>query len=258
MKLFTTIYDDARLLGPFLRHYHALGVSDFLIAVSTQCATAVDEFAASYNITVFKGLDVKSHMLGGTAAVSEMRRTNQDPDEWVVAVDLDEFIEPFYDFDFLISSAESEGANVIRGIMYDRFSSDGSLAEVRPDSDPATIFPVRARFIRNVMAGLDHKGVLIRGHLRPAIAHHQFDGEIVASTMLELAHYKWCLGAIDRLRARHQELLERGINFAGEYKKILDHYDQHGRFVWQEFGGEVVFHPMERSRMVLQSRDDGS
>jgi hypothetical protein len=240
MKLFTTIYDDARLLGPFLRHYRALGVSDFLIAVSTQCATAVDEFAASYNITVFKGLDVKSHMLGGAAAVSEMRRMHQTPNEWVALVDLDEFLEPLHGLSSLIDVAESEGANVIRGIMYDRFTDDGRLAEVLPDSNPATIFPIRARFIRDVMNGVDHKGVLIKGGLRPAIAHHHFHDEVVASVTVEIAHYKWCVGAIDRLRMRYCELMERGINFAGEYKKILDHYDRHGRFVWKEFGGELV------------------
>jgi hypothetical protein len=240
MKLFTTIFDDSRLLGPFLEHYHRLGVADFFIAVSPQCAAAAGEFIGRYNMNVFEDLDVKSHMLGGTTAVNEMRNSRQGPDEWAIITDLDEFIQPAGDFPGLINLAESEGANVIRGIMYDRFTVDGSLADVPPGSDLAAIFPVKARFIREVMAGLDYKGVLIKGHLRPTIAHHRFKDEIVASVMIEIAHYKWCTGAIDRLRARHEELHQRGVKFAEEYKKILDHYDRHGRFVWQEFGGELV------------------
>jgi hypothetical protein len=25
-----------------------------------------------------------------------------------------------------------------------------------------------------------------------------------------------------------------------EYKKVLDHYEMHGRFAWETFGGEVA------------------
>src|ERR1051326_4588456 len=93
MKLFTTIFDDSRLLGPFLEHYHRLGVTEFFVAVSPQCAAA-GEFIGSYNMTVFEGLDVKSHMLGGTAAVNEMRNSRQGSDEWAIITDLDELIQP--------------------------------------------------------------------------------------------------------------------------------------------------------------------
>ncbi len=34
LKLFTTIYDDARLLGHFLAHYDRPGVTQFFIAVA--------------------------------------------------------------------------------------------------------------------------------------------------------------------------------------------------------------------------------
>ena len=29
-------------------------------------------------------------------------------------------------------------------------------------------------------------------------------------------------------------------DFDGEFKRVLDHYDQHGRFAWETFGGEIV------------------
>ena len=29
-------------------------------------------------------------------------------------------------------------------------------------------------------------------------------------------------------------------DFDGEFQRVLDHYDQHGRFAWETFGGEIV------------------
>ena len=239
LKLFTTIYDDARLLRPFLKHYNDLGIKHFFIAVAPQLSSMVNDFTAGYNVTVFDGLDVESHMLGGTAAVTEMRRLHQDTDEWVVIVDLDEFIETKRELKEVISAADYEGSSVVRGIMYDRFSFDGRLADVRPAADPAQVFPVEARFIRDVMGGNDNKGVLVKGRLRAITGHHKFEGEILSPTVLKLNHYEWCTGAIGRLSTRYAKLLQAGIAFAGEYKKILDHYEQHGRFAWEEFGGVV-------------------
>jgi hypothetical protein len=173
VKLFTSIYDDARLLGPFLKHYDFLGIEHFFIAVAPQLTSVVNDFSAAYNVAVFDGLDVESHFLGGTAAVSEMRRLHQADDEWVVIVDLDEFIEPAHVLKQIVAAADREASNLVRGIIYDRFSVDGRLADVCPDADLAQVFPVEARFTRNVMGGSDHKGVLVKGRLNPIAAHHR-------------------------------------------------------------------------------------
>ena len=44
LKLFTTIYDDARLLGHFLAHYDRAGVTQFFIAVAEGHGSAVRPF----------------------------------------------------------------------------------------------------------------------------------------------------------------------------------------------------------------------
>jgi SAM-dependent methyltransferase len=246
MKLFTAIYDDASILGHFLCHYHKAGITEFFIAAPSGFADTVRHFTPEYKIILFEGLDVENSMLGGTAAVTEMRRIYQGPDEWVAIVDLDEFIEFAEDISQVISAAEKEGANVVRGIMYDRFSKDGRLVDIEPGSDLSRVYPVKARFISNVMGGWDYKGVLVKGQLKGIVAHHVLKDEIMCSKTLEISHYKWCTGAIERLRARYDRLLDRGIPFAGEYKKILDHYDQHDRFAWEDFGGELVRERPER------------
>jgi hypothetical protein len=240
-KLFTSIYDDARLLKPFLKHYNDLGIKHFFIAVAPQLTDIVSDLEG-YNVTVFHGLDVESHMLAGTAAVSEMRRLHHDYDEWAVIVDLDEFLEPTHELKQVVSDADREGSNVVRAVMYDRFTIDGRLADVDPVADLAQLFPVEARFTRDVRGGLDFKGVLVKGCLTPVkdASHHLFKGEAVASTKLKLAHYKWLTGAIDRLRERYAKLLPIERSYAPEIKNVLDHYEQYGRFAWEEFGGVIV------------------
>jgi hypothetical protein len=240
MKLFTAIYDDARLLRHFLRHYDSAGVAEFYIATSAACATEAKAVVGDYNVRLFEQFDVHDSWVGGNGAVTEMRRLLQTENEWSIIVDLDEFIEFSADIEHIVSAAENEGANVVRGIMYDRFTADGRLADFNSDSDLSKLYPVRARFIAHVMRGADYKGVVVKGQLRGAIAHHRFVGEKVASTILEIAHYKWNTRTIARVEHAYTELVKRGAPWAVEYRRILDHYEQHGRMAWEEFGGELI------------------
>lgn len=249
MKLFVGVYNDIRLLEQFLRHYAEAGVTQFFIAVHEDFACETVHFTERFDITVFNGLDLADSLLGGTEAVTEMRRRVQGQDEWVVIVDLDEFVEFPCEITAITEIADREGANVARGIMHDRFTIDGSLAEIDRTSDLPEIFPITSRFVRDVMQTCDHKGVLVKGQLRAAAAHHVFEEERVCSVLLEISHYKWIAGAIDRLRDSYQKVMSAERAWGIEYKRALDHYDRHGRFAWEEFGGrrksEFIMEPGE-------------
>jgi len=52
MKLFTTIYDDARLLGHFLAYYDRAGVTEFFISVTEGHGLAVRQFMPAYRVTL--------------------------------------------------------------------------------------------------------------------------------------------------------------------------------------------------------------
>jgi hypothetical protein len=239
MKLFVTICKDARLLGHFLRHYAAAGVDDFFIAVAPEFVANIESFADRYRIKLHDLLD-DDPLLGGSAAVTEMRLLYQGESEWVVIVDLDEFVEFPDGLQALISRAESATANVIRGIMHDRFGADGRLSDFTPESDLAQVYPIKSRFVRDVMGGCDHKGVVVKGLIRPAAksGHHRFEDEILSTDLLDISHYKWFAGAVDRCRAAHRLVSDADIPWAPEYKQALDHYAKHGRFAWEEFGGK--------------------
>jgi hypothetical protein len=241
MKLFTAVYNDAQLFGHFLKYYRAAGVGRFFIASAPEFAVEIERMGKFYPIQVFKDLDVGSSLLTGTEAISAMRHHHQGSDEWSLIVDLDEFIEFAEPVDVIAAKAAGEGADAVRGLLYDRFSADGRLAPVDPEMALSQIFPVKSRFIRYVMQGCDHKTVLVRGHLAPVPGrgHHLFEDERLYSKLLEISHYKWTAGAIERLRASHRRVVAAGLPWEIEYRRALDHYDRHGRFAWETFGGRL-------------------
>ena len=204
IKLFTTIYNDARLLGHFLEHYSREGITEFYIATNPDFRPAIERLREDYNVTVVETADVADHFIGGAAAVTQMRRRFQASSEWGVLVDLDEFVEFAGDLPAIIHQAEREGANVVRAVMWDRFGREGKVVGFDPGGDLRQVFPIRARFIKNVMLGADYKGVLVKGLIESDVAHHTFVGEVVCSRQLDLSHYKWFDGAVDRLRAAHR------------------------------------------------------
>jgi hypothetical protein len=253
MKLFASICHDARLLPHFLAHYHAAGVTDFYISATPD----VQKYAGNYSITYFQHPGVVDAITGGVFGVSAMRLRFQHPNEWVIIVDLDEFVEFPGEISELVKVAEGENANVIRATMWDRFTADGSLGTVDESTDLAQTFPVRAPFIKNVMRGTDFKAVIVRGLLKSCDGggHHGFEGERVCSRELVLSHYKWIDGAVERLRHASETVAAAGKTWSIEYERALTHYETHGRFVSEEFDGEYVGWVLPRSPQPATDSD---
>ncbi len=240
IKLFTAIYDDATLLPHLLRHYARAGIAEFYIAVAPELKDTANRFSRPYDAVLYEGFDVTDSLFGGTSAVTVMRRLHQGENEWAVIVDLDEFIEFQEDIQKVLSVADGEGANVIRGVLFDRFSADGSLIDVPEDADLHRLYPIKARFTRHVRGGVDHKGALVKGHLKAMIgaSHHRYCNEILCSEILEISHFKLIGGSIERMRISYQKIEQAGIEWGIGYKRILDHYEKYGRFAWETFGGQ--------------------
>jgi len=215
VKLFTSVFDNSDLLPHFLRHYSQAGVADFYVATPSELADVIGSLVSDYNVTIVPTDPVGDpHSVGAAESMDTMRRSYQDEDEWVIVVDVDEFIhfpEAIVD---ITAAAEVEGANVVRGVAHDRFSADGHLLEVEPESDLAALFPVRARFVRDVMQGCEYKRVLVKGPLESmhGADQHMLDGEKVASGQLVIDRYVWTKGSVERLRALAQTLKEAGVD----------------------------------------------
>jgi hypothetical protein len=242
LKLFVCVFDDARLLPHFLRHYVRFGVTEYHIAVPPHLTNYIAGVSRNYRVVQYDDFNVAGSFTGGVEAVTKMRELAQELEEWVVIVDLDEFVEFREPVTDLVGKVEAEGGNIARGIMYDRFSIDGQLKTFDDDSELSALFPVRARFRSLVMRGNEFKGILVKGHLKSRAAHHEFYDERPYSEMLEISHYKWNDRAVERTRLARDmcSVANSPWDFDGEFKRVLDHYDQHGRFAWETFGGEIV------------------
>jgi hypothetical protein len=248
VKLFTSVLDDTKLLPHFLRHYVRSGIADFYILAPSELADEIEALKTDYRITLstMDRDEMVESCRRGTLASKYMRAVRekyQDPDEWALIVDLDEFV----DFDgesvaSVIATADAEGANVVKAIMYDRFTEDGQPADIEPDADLAGQFPVRWRFVRDVKKGCDEKAVLVKGHLRPAFIgeHHRVVGERASYSMLTIDHYRWTMGSVAMLRNRSRKFREAGSGWWIEYERALEHYEIYGRFAWDEFSGELL------------------
>ena len=245
LKLFTSVYDDVRLLPHFLRHYSDAGVDHFYILTAPEFESDIKALSSGYHVTTGVRDDLHRVAVSDTDTIWEMRNQYQGEDEWVVLVDLDEFVDFEDSIPSIIASAEVEDANVVRGVMYDRFSADGKVVDFDPALDLPSQYPVRSRFIRDVMDGCDYKAVLVKEHLEGGkeSGHHFMIGERIASTSLVMDHYRWAGKSLELLRERTRLARDLGKHWWVQYDRALQHYESHGgRFAWQEFGGELVRH----------------
>jgi hypothetical protein len=241
VKLFVVIYDSADLLGHFLVHYKQAGIDQFFIATAKSLEPRIRNIAQGYDVEIFTDL-VIDDWLGnsGNSAVTMMRERYQKPTEWSVICDLDEFIDFQPSLPEIIVGAEIEDANSVRGIMFDRFARNGQPRGFKAGDDLSKVYPVKARFMQQVGKGYDAKYVLVKGHLRALHHHHSFAAAKPYSKWLEIAHYKWREGSVDRLRRSCQTLEERGVSWRIVYQNMIDHYDQNGCFKWETFGGQLT------------------
>ena len=241
-RLFTTVFHDVKLLPHFLGHYRTAGIRDFVIAVPHWREDEIQRLAAGYEVTLVAANVGESYVLGqATETVQRLRELHQPAGAWAVVVDLDEFVAFPRDLASIIAAAEEEGANVIKGVLHDRFSLTGQPVDIDRNADPARVYPVRARFVRDVMRGCDRKPVLVKGHLRtaPRSDRYVLAGERVASEVLEVDHYRWIGGSLELLNERSAVLRQTGVEWVDEFERAIRHYEANGRFAWDRFGGEV-------------------
>jgi hypothetical protein len=242
MKLFVSITAHATLLPHFLRHYSAAGVTRFFIAVEKGLEEQVRRSASAFPVEVVLGLDTAETIEGGTAAVTKMRTECAGPDEWVVLTDLDEFQLHPLGLASTAAAADDQGANVVRGNMIDRVASDGRLKPFGPDDDLWQLFPERCYITALLQGGLSYKCALVRGHLESgrtddglSLAHHHMRGEHVASSTVEILHFKWNAEALERMTCAIARTQAAGQPFWVEYERVLSHLRRYQRLNWEDF-----------------------
>ncbi len=73
------------------------------------------------------------------------------------------------------------------------------------------------------MHGRDHKAVLVKGPLGgvPGGEHHEMVGEKLATEVLDIDHYKWTAGSVERARERMRGARRAEMEWAVEYERAV-------------------------------------
>lgn len=143
LKLFSHVNADSDLIEAWLRYYVRLGIDRFHLVVhgSAEVNGRLLELVKSYPIAIedmYEGpfdSDQKKKKLDGLLA--------RNPEQWVLLVDSDEFVEfPYGDIPETIRILSSANANVMAAPMLQRLTEDGSLDTPSVIEEPFKMFPL--------------------------------------------------------------------------------------------------------------------
>lgn len=230
MKMFFAVDHDTKLLGHFLRHYAALGCTEFFCSVMFNDPAAVEAQAAGYRLTTSlctAGYDTELRF-------SELLRRNLDvllarhvaADEWFLIADLDEMQEYPLPPAQLALECERNGYDCVMGRFVDRVAADGSFPEV-DDRPLEEQFPLRLDITGGLMGATTSKVMMCRGHLQIGNGQHRIVGESHPHPQWCLVHhYKWKAGMVERVRARRDLLRRLDCVWWKESDTLLRYIDQ--------------------------------
>jgi hypothetical protein len=135
LKLLSHVNADSDLIEAWVRYYLQLGIEQFHFIVhgpaeeNRRLITIEDTYGGP-----FDGEQKKARL------DALLKRT---PDQWVMLVDSDEFVEfPYEDIQATIKKLEFAHANVLVAPMLQRVKEDGTLESPSVIEDPFTAFPL--------------------------------------------------------------------------------------------------------------------
>lgn len=221
---------------PFmLNHYRELGIKSFEINVNLRSQddpilTEVQRYTSNFgcgisNITVGKWSEALNLELYNKS------RANR-PEDWFIIADLDEF--QIYSGDLLgiLNECEKNGYDYIEGCFIDRIAADGNFPSFSCDRPIEDQFPLGCVFTYRVLGGFPLKIVAAKGHVAVSIGNHSAMNGVgcpISKCFVQVHHYKWMNGLIDRLQNRANNK-DAGEKYTAECKKFVKYfYDNNGR-----------------------------
>lgn len=228
---------DSILLAHLIEHYRGLGVESFYLTRHAESTTdpAYDEieyYARMAGVELFAThLGPWDHELQGQLSKAAMA---ENPDDWYVVVDLDEFHvydRPLAD---LIELCERDGYLHVNGCFLDRIAIDGGLPEVGPASLWEQ-YPLGGSVTSKLLRAPTKKTCLALGRLSMGAGHHGIPGTTGVpwkESCIQVHHFKWTGSVVDRLRRRIERYESRARRvYPGaveEARRFLTYLDHHG------------------------------
>lgn len=231
--------DVPNLVYNFIKYYKEMGVDNFLLIVHSKEQNSKNleetlDILKSFNITpvymwieefnIYK-VDHKKWNIYDTCKSSD----------WILDVDLDEFIElpdEFSNINDFLYYCDVNNYTYVDGEFIDRVSKIGELNKINRTEDIFNQFPIKCRITRDILKEPCAKTPIMKGNLRPTHGHHSIDMDVSSNKIynkcpffMPVNHFKWDFTVIDRLEkfANDNDLKFVNTYYRDASKKFIDY-----------------------------------
>lgn len=251
--LITSIIREHTLLGHLLNYYRGLGVERFLVAVSGRNRPGLpqqvrEEYGGQPGLQIVPAAEEYDRTGLATVNNESVRKRFAGPEDWIIPVDLDEFIQFPLPLEQLVQQLRHSDCTHVAGTFVDRLSPEGRLVADLPGRCLFAQFPWEADVTRGLANACCRKVTLVRGDVPLSGGHHAVaDGSKCLREDCRVHHFKWRAGLVESLRQRVETYRAQGIWWADESQRILRYLEIHGRIVPEHFTAQMGFRPKEQS-----------
>ena len=198
--LVATDFNGSALIPHFLSHYRALGVQDNKMFLDLHHDPALPDVALSQCRDLLGATGVHTRLLvqeytpelQDLAMLSALSLVPMHPEDWVIVVDLDEFLvfDGADDVYEVIDLMAAEQSTYAIGEMLDRVAPRGDLSQISNDTVIWDQFPLVCPVVSGVSKGLPFKVTIHKSYLRSGPGHHH-----IVEPYLAHAYFHECSGA---------------------------------------------------------------
>jgi hypothetical protein len=221
------------VLPHMLEHYRAQGVESFLVNahVSSENDPVLDRIR---QITSEFGCGIESIALGPwrqevNPSIYERTRA-VFPNDWFVLADQDELQLYPGDLRSILEECDAKGFDYVEGGFIDRIASDGGFAPVLRNRSIWEQFPLGGYISTPILDANPNKIVAAKGHVKLVPGQHAAlsgRGCPAEECYVEVHHFKWVAGIVERLEQRVAFYKEQHDPLWQESAKFLDYVRAH-------------------------------
>jgi hypothetical protein len=232
IRFVTLIGSNADVLPCLLAHYRERGVESF--ALNVHLADTADPVLDQVRIAAAEqGCEVGSVGVGHwqdfelPSWIASMR---QYPNDWWVLADQDEFHHYPDRLQSLLSYCDRKGYDHIYGLLVDRIASDGYFPAIDYSRPLWPQFPLGCIFSAAVLRAYPMKVIAAKGYVEIGAGHHRVAKGVgcpIQDIFVQVHHFKWTAGVIERQRLRAATLRRNGVFFWEESARFMRYCETH-------------------------------
>jgi hypothetical protein len=232
IHLITVVGGNVDVLPFFIQHYRQLRIESFLLNVHL-CAADDPIRDAVRQVSDEFACPIASETVGSWQPVlqeSLARSRSLHPDDWHVLVDQDELQVYRDELPSLLAWCDRRGYDYVTGAFVDRLAADGFLPAVHRAVPIWDQFPLGAFLTHPLIGGDPRKVVAAKGRVRVSLGQHiAFDAVPcpIEEQFVQVHHFKWTAGLLERLRLRARQLREAGVSHYIESEKFVSYIEAH-------------------------------